>query len=250
MQQAARRIYLLYHELRPAKSEYSYVLGTNAFARHVELFAALRERQAPILPEITFDDGHRSNFEYAAPVLDAKGLKGTFFITAGWTGSKRDFMGWDELRSLLQSGHRIGAHGWSHKLLTHCNESELAVELRDAKHALEDNLGAPVTTMSLPGGRYNKAVLTACKSAGYTQIFTSVPQAEPEPAGEMVGRLNILSGMTLEWIDDLFRPASTTLTKLGRQYRIKETAKTLLGDRLYERVWALANRREPEPDME
>jgi peptidoglycan/xylan/chitin deacetylase (PgdA/CDA1 family) len=31
----------------------------------------------------TFDDGYVDNFEIAAPVLEARGLRGTFFITAG-----------------------------------------------------------------------------------------------------------------------------------------------------------------------
>jgi peptidoglycan/xylan/chitin deacetylase (PgdA/CDA1 family) len=32
---------------------------------------------------LTFDDGYVDNFEIAAPVLEARGLRGTFFITAG-----------------------------------------------------------------------------------------------------------------------------------------------------------------------
>jgi peptidoglycan/xylan/chitin deacetylase (PgdA/CDA1 family) len=32
---------------------------------------------------LTFDDGYVDNFEIAAPILEARGLRGTFFITAG-----------------------------------------------------------------------------------------------------------------------------------------------------------------------
>ena len=44
------------------------------------------------------------------------------------------------------------------------------------------NSAHPSPAMSLPGGRYNRHVLTACQQAGYTQIFTSIPRAEPNPA--------------------------------------------------------------------
>jgi hypothetical protein len=102
--------------------------------------------------------------------------------------------------------------------------------------------------MSLPGGRYNSRVLTACVEAGYTRVFTSVPKAEALPLGITVGRLNILGDAQPEWIAKLFEPDSTVLTGLGRQYRIKSAAKAMLGDRLYERLWALVNRKEPDPD--
>jgi peptidoglycan/xylan/chitin deacetylase (PgdA/CDA1 family) len=243
------RLFLLYHELRSSGSKYSYVMDTSLFERHTALFARLRKTQDPALwPEVTFDDGHISNIELAAPILQSHHLTAHFFITVGWTGTKPGYMGWPELRSLQQAGHSIGAHGWTHKMLTHCSEQELHTELRAARLALEDKLGASITTMSLPGGRYNSRVLTACQEAGYTRIFTSVPKVEPLPLGITVGRLNILGDAQPEWIAKLFEPDSTVLTGLGRQYRIKSAAKAMLGDRLYERLWALVNRKEPDPD--
>jgi len=247
---ALRRIYLLYHELRPSASRYSYVIEAGEFEKHADLFVQLREQGAPVLwPEVTFDDGHISNFELAFPILYSRGLKAWFFITVGWTGRRPGYMGWQELRALHQAGQMVGAHGWTHTLLTHCNEKDLLTELSSARLTLEDKLGASITTMSLPGGRYNRRVLAACQEAGYTQVFTSIPRAEPMPLGTLVGRLNIRGDMQSAWISNLFQPDSSALSSLGRQYRMKETAKTLLGDRLYEKVWALLNRKETDTDM-
>jgi peptidoglycan/xylan/chitin deacetylase (PgdA/CDA1 family) len=243
------RLYLLYHELRPSRSSYSYVVETEEFEKQVDLFRKLRDTEGPGLwPEITFDDGHISNFEFGLPVLESRAIKASFFITVGWTGQKQGYMGWQELRALQQAGQRIGAHGWSHTLLTHCNPSELHRELVDARLTLEDKLGTSITTMSLPGGRYNRRILTACQEAGYTQIFTSIPRAEPDPSGPIVGRLNIRGDMSLEWITKLLQPASNLLDGLERQYQMKAAAKSLLGDRLYEKVWALLNRKESDTD--
>jgi hypothetical protein len=246
------RLYLLYHELRPGRSSYSYVVDTGEFERQVDLFLKLklRDTRGPWLwPEVTFDDGHISNFEFGLPVLQSRAIKASFFITVGWTGRRRGYMGWQELRALHQAGQRIGAHGWSHALLTHCNARGLHSELVDARLTLEDKLGTSITTMSLPGGRYNRRVLTACQEAGYTQIFTSIPRAEPDPAGPTVGRLNIRGDMSLEWITKLLQPGSNLLSGLERQYQMKAAAKSLLGDRLYEKVWALLNRKETDTDM-
>ena len=102
--------------------------------------------------------------------------------------------------------------------------------------------------MSLPGGRSNRRVIAACQEAGYTEVYTSAPRSEALPLGPTVGRLNILGSMQAEWIEQLFQPGSPILAGLERKYRMKEAAKTLLGDNLYARLWALANRKEPDTD--
>jgi peptidoglycan/xylan/chitin deacetylase (PgdA/CDA1 family) len=214
------------------------------FERDAALYAALRHSGAGLYPELTFDDGHDSNLQVAAPILQKHGLTARFFITAGWTGKRPGFMDFDELRELLSAGHSIGAHGWSHKLLTHCSDNELETELATARLTLEDGLGAAVTTMSLPGGRANSRVLAACRQAGYSQIFTSEPKAEALPLGETVGRFNIRGDMQAEWLAELLRPESGVLRCIERQHRIKSLAKSLLGDNLYARLWALRNNKE------
>ena len=283
-QQPSRRLFLLYHELRSSESRYSYAIESGMFEQHLDLFVRLREAQNSDLehfrntrrlfedharwiflrkihwnavasvitnsenalwPELTFDDGHSSDVEIAAPLLQSRGLTARFFITAGWTGTKAGYMGWPEVRSLHEAGFTIGAHGWSHKLLTHCSDAELQTELGKSRLTLEDKLGASITTMSLPGGRYNRRVLAACAEAGYTQVYTSIPRAESLPLGATVGRLNILRDMQPEWIAKLFQPDGRTLRRLGRRYGMKEAAKALLGDRLYAGLWALVSRKEP-----
>lgn len=247
--QPLHRLYLLYHELRPGESRYSYVLEAGSFERHMDLITRMREAKSCALwPEITFDDGHISNIDLAAPILQSRGLTARFFITAGWTGNKLGYMGWAELRSLHEAGNSIGAHGWTHKLLTHCNNDELRTELSKSRLTLEDRLGTSIATMSLPGGRSNRRVLDACAEVGYTQIYTSVPRAERLPLGATVGRVNIHGSVKPEWIAKLFEPDGSALSRLGRQYRMKEAAQRMLGDRLYARLWALMNRREPGTD--
>jgi hypothetical protein len=118
-------------------------------------------------------------------------------------------------------------------------------ELSGARLLLEDKLGAPITTMSLPGGRYNLRVLAACREAGYSRVYTSEPSAEQTLDQYRVGRLNIRGDMTLDWIQSVLQPGSRVLSGLERQYRLKAAAKALLGDRLYEKFWAILNKKEP-----
>jgi len=242
-----QRLHFLYHELRTEESQYSYVVRASEFEKQMALFQSRQtENPAALLPKVTFDDGHLSDFTVALPILQAKGMQARFFITAGWTGQRAGYMGWPELRELHAAGQAIGAHGWSHTLLTHCDANQLRHELQDARIQLENGLGDVVETMSLPGGRYDQKVLAACREAGYRQIFTSIPKAETVAEDFLVGRLNVVGGMSLEWIEGVLDSKSTVLTRLERQYKVKAFAKGLLGDSLYARLWSLVNRSEPQ----
>jgi len=249
--QPLRTLHLLYHELRTEESRYSYAITAGMFQRHVDLFAEMRNaKDCAMWPEVTFDDGHISNIEMAAPILQACGMTARFFIAAGWTGNKAGFMGWAELRALHEAGHSIGAHGWKHRLLTHCSDGELQTELSKSRLTLEDKLGTSITTMSLPGGRSNRHVMDACTKAGYTHIYTSIPRAEPNHPGTTVGRVNVHGSAGPEWMAKLFAADGRALSKLGRRYRMKQTAQGLLGDGLYMKLWAMVSRHEPEIDGE
>jgi peptidoglycan/xylan/chitin deacetylase (PgdA/CDA1 family) len=232
------RLHFLYHEVKPFPSKFSYTLETIAFERHLDFIAQVGEQPHPsVSVELTFDDGHASDFEFVLPILNARRLTARFFITTGWTGTRPGYMGWREVRCLSDAGHRIGSHGWSHALLTRCSERELHAELRESRSELEDKLGIPITTMSLPGGRYNKRVLSACSEAGYTKVYTSVPRVEQDATEFVVGRVNMNSNMTIDCVARLVQPGSGELARLQSRYRIKEMGQRVLGDWMYEKIW-------------
>ena len=248
-QPGTARLYLLYHELRREPASYSYVTDLGRFEEQCALFAERHAQPgAGPIPEITFDDGHRSDHELALPILDRYGLRAHFFITAGWTGTRERYMDWAEVKQLHRSGHLVGAHGWSHRLFTQCSAAELQQELEKPRELLEDRLGVPIHTLSLPGGRSNRRVLEACRAAGYTQVYTSQPRLEPNPDAPILGRLNLRGDATLKWLSDLLSPESRVLHRIMRQDRLKQAGKSLLGDGLYARLWRVLNRAEPVPD--
>ena len=244
-----KSLYFLYHELRPGGSQYSYVTPCQEFEAHCELFARVRRVGADerFCPEVTFDDGNGSDLIYAQPALERHSLKATFFVTAGWTEQRTGFMNWSQLRELRACGHCIGAHGMTHKLLTDCSGTELKEELQGSRKRLEDGLGEAISIMSLPGGRANQHILRACEDAGYRQVFTSHPAAEDmDTKPKTVGRINLVSGTTVAWLEQVLDPQSGLLHRLERSAEWKSAAKRLLGDRLYARIWAIANRQESQ----
>ncbi len=236
-------LYFIYHALTAIPASYSYSLEVVRFQRQMDLFARLRTTDnSSLWPEVTFDDGHISDYEHALPILLSHSLTAQFFITSGWTGKKPGYMGWNEVRGLASAGQLVGAHGWSHRLLTHCSQEELKRELVQARAALEDRLGCAVTTMSLPGGRYNRGVIAACQEAGYTRVYGSIPVAARNDHDYLVGRMNVHSDMSLERFKGVLQSDSGELGAVLRRYQMKAIAKTLMGDELYGTVWRVVNR--------
>jgi len=246
---SSNRLFFLYHELRAAPSNYSYVIQRDAFEQHADLFLRARSLgDSTLYPEITFDDGHISNYDIALPALAARDLIATFFLTVGWMGTRSGYMDWNQVRALHSAGQRIGAHGWSHTLLTHCDDDALHTELVTARLTLEDKLGAPITIMSLPGGRSDPRVLAACRAAGYQFVFTSVPHAEPPDLPFLLGRLNLHNNTATETLAQLLDSRSGALARLQRKDKWKSALKKTLGDRMYSKLWAAMNHQEPETD--
>ena len=69
---------------------------------------------------VTFDDGYRSNYDYAYPVLQNTGMKAAIAVVAhnirqeGDADSARHNMTWDELREMVDSGAvEVGSHTYN-----------------------------------------------------------------------------------------------------------------------------------------
>lgn len=241
------KLYFIYHALAEAGRNHSYTLTADQFQAHASLFVEARSAGLQYLcPEVTFDDGHISHLQLALPILEASNLTATFFITVGWTGCKSGYMSWSDLKLLESSGQQIGAHGWSHALLTECTSNQLNQELVASRFMLEDKLGVEIRTMALPGGRFNHRVIAACREAGYHRVYTSVPEPERPDPSFLVGRLNARSDMTVEEIREFLLTDGKALRPLRRRYHAKGITKWLLTNRLYDRLWWKLTKHEGE----
>jgi peptidoglycan/xylan/chitin deacetylase (PgdA/CDA1 family) len=135
-------------------------------------------------------------------------------------------------------GHSIQSHGWSHKFLTFCSETELTNELRISKQSLEENLGNTVEEISVPGGRWNRRVLQACAAAGYRRVYVSDPWVETEIGGmKIIGRFMVRRTTTIAELEKIVAKDPGTLLKLRLRSQLRGGLVSMLGDSLYHRLW-------------
>jgi len=122
---------------------------------------------------LTFDDGIKNNW-YAAEWLHSNGIGAYFFVVPNFITSPNqsayyrthirpivdhnfenaieDFasLSLDELKKMLQMGHRIGSHSMSHLLNGQMNNQALKHELIDSKKWLSEELGVEVNSFCSP----------------------------------------------------------------------------------------------------
>ena len=237
-----RSMFLIYHELGTEAQSYSYYCGAEQFDQHLQLAVDLRHSTGRHIyqPEITFDDGHLSQHSHALPLLERHGIRATFFVTAGWIGTRENYMSWQNLRELRELGHQVQSHTWSHPMLTHCSDSELEKELLHSRKEIEGNVGAPVDAISIPNGRWNDRILRACVAAGYARVFTSDSWKgeESRRGARILGRINVPQSMTADRLKALACNSGTKRMHDTLSYS-KHLLKRLAGDRIYHHLWRM-----------
>lgn len=98
---------------------------------------------------LNFDDGRKSQFTYAKPILDKYDFKATFYIVCNYIENKPGFMDWKEVKQLYNEGHDIGSHGMNHRDLSNLTKKEIKFELANSKECLKDH-GIDVTSFAYP----------------------------------------------------------------------------------------------------
>lgn len=101
----------------------------------------------------TFDDGDLDHYLLAAPELEKRGFRGTFWII----GKKidegdavRPRMSWRQLKEMSERGHEISNHSWSHGklVLMSPEEARRNIEMNDS--AIARNVGKKPVTFCYP----------------------------------------------------------------------------------------------------
>lgn len=86
------------------------------------------------------------------------------------------FMTWDQIRSLRDMGHSIGAHTHTHPVLASLPAGEQAEEIARSKQILEEQMGAAVDLFAYPYGKPVRSFSTVTKqlvaASGFRAAFS------------------------------------------------------------------------------
>src|SRR2546430_14774273 len=146
---------------------------------------------------ISFDDGWKSQYEVAWPIMKKYGYPFTMFLyTEGVRGGALgggEAITWEQLADMRDNGVDIEAHTATHQDLREGHNIMLASpggkrtktkltgpqyeqwmqnEVVGSKELLEQRLGIKVNCFAVPFGNYNEHVKELARNAGYEAMFT------------------------------------------------------------------------------
>lgn len=213
----------------------------NQHCRVVPLEELLEDmRQGRAVPRntvaLTFDDGYRSNYEIAFPVLQKYNFPATIFIVV--KSIEKGFIGdypalqWTDMKVMQNSGLiKIESHTYdlheeipesetgkttpsavAHLLVDGKPESEAQHELRietdlkKSRQIIEEQLGRETKILSWPFGAYGPRELAIAKKVGFTATSARVAYSHPSTKPEDFARVAVLSGTTMEEFSRMVQP--------------------------------------------
>ena len=98
---------------------------------------------------LNFDDGRKSQYTQAKPILDKYGFKATFYAVCNYLDNKKGYMSWKDIETLYKEGHDIGSHSMSHAHLEKLSKKGVSFEVAQSKKCFEDH-GINATTFAYP----------------------------------------------------------------------------------------------------
>lgn len=132
---------------------------------------------------ITIDDGYRSTYDVAFPVLKQHGFPATVFLYSDFVGAG-DALTWGQMREMAASGLvDIQPHSKSHANLTLQLPDETVARYRDRVRRevdtpialIKEHLSLPSTSFAYPYGDVNETVVDLLARQGTQQGVTVTP---------------------------------------------------------------------------
>jgi peptidoglycan-N-acetylglucosamine deacetylase len=119
---------------------------------------------------LTYDDGPNDpHTRRLLEVLARHGVQATFFLIGRYAQQHPEIA-----CDIVQAGHVVGNHTFTHPLLTFKSEAEIRQELGQCRSALQDAIAEPSNLFRPPFGGRRPAVLRIARELGLEPVLWSV----------------------------------------------------------------------------
>ncbi len=126
---------------------------------------------------LTFDDG--PNPVTARPILDILGrerVNATFFVVGKMVERSPGLV-----RRMMNEGHEVANHTYSHPQLTGMDASAIRMEIARCGKAVHEATGAHTNLFRPPGMRYDEIVIRTAQDLGYVTVHWNVAAQDFKP---------------------------------------------------------------------
>ncbi|PKL76213.1 MAG: hypothetical protein CVV27_11420 [Candidatus Melainabacteria bacterium HGW-Melainabacteria-1] len=109
---------------------------------------------------VSFDDIWKTAYTLGASELEARGFKGSFYITRLYTEQPGEkYANLNDVKDLIKRGHELGSHSHRHAAMSEMEQPALLEDIRKSTVLLKD-LGVSEIGIAYPFGDFNGSVET------------------------------------------------------------------------------------------
>ena len=220
---ASKVLVLMYHKLSENPAEWSdfctspqnfendiiYLKSKGYVFKTASELAAEQPDESQKIAILTFDDGYKSDYTYALPILEKHSAKATFFVIGGFVGMT-DYLDEASLKKLSESPlAEIGNHSYDlhKKKYTEIFELQNSNKYLDAVNDFEKNalylenvIGKAVKSLSYPNGIYSEKVNSQIMQNNVSITFSTGCEKYVYKLKRPVGRKNRAHKLSVESI--------------------------------------------------
>jgi peptidoglycan/xylan/chitin deacetylase (PgdA/CDA1 family) len=144
-----------------AQMEYLHQQGYETVSLYDLVYALTLGR--PLPPKaviVTFDDGYRSLPQYAVPVMERYGYRGTIFvITEFMDNGLPAYLTWPQAESLYAQGWKIEPHSKSHEEMAGRDRAFQLYQMLGSIQTVAAHIGVQPRFFCYPSGKYDDTTL-------------------------------------------------------------------------------------------
>jgi peptidoglycan/xylan/chitin deacetylase (PgdA/CDA1 family) len=146
---------------------------------------------------LTFDNGYRTQYTKALPILRRLGWVGVENLQLSGLPPSQGGLSAREVRALVAARWELDTQGYNHADLIRLDAAQLQFQIADTRAILRRRYHVPVNWFCYPSGHYDSAVIAAVRAAGFVGSTTVVPGwASPHSDPYRLPRLRVLGGTT------------------------------------------------------
>jgi peptidoglycan/xylan/chitin deacetylase (PgdA/CDA1 family) len=190
-----------YHDFSETAPETAMRIRTSKFRTQMEVIRQLGitvismadfsawKKHGKEIPEksivLTFDDGWKSVYTDAFPILKEFGYPYTLFLYKNYVDGGGKALTIPMIEEMLANGATLGSHSVSHpypiavknqrKKGPDAYDAYLRKEMGESKRFLESKFSTSVTTYAYPGGFFTEEMVQLGEEFGYHHLFTVLP---------------------------------------------------------------------------
>ncbi len=164
-------------QMKYLKNKHYTILSLKTLINLIKLHKKLPKNSVAI----TFDDGYRTVYKNAFPILKKYHFKAAVFLpTEAIEKHYPDYMTLKQIKEMYKYGIDFQSHSYSHPrmaykpkgMTTSSYINFISNQLTKSRHFFIKYLGYKPTMFAIPYGEYNKLVIKTAQKLGYSAIFT------------------------------------------------------------------------------